>query len=83
MLSYLHNIAFAILPAIVPTPRNKLPTKPTATMVLATRIQQVREDMLALHLQRAELRGKERQLDILLNEYQLSLEFFNNREAEA
>lgn len=80
MISYLHNIAYAILPVVVPTPKNKLPKKLTPTEILQARIDGVREDMLQIHLKRAELRGQERQLDILLNEYQLSLEFFRARE---
>lgn len=80
MLTYLHNIAFAVLPAIVPTPRSKLPAKPTPTETLTQRIEQVKEAMLALHLKRAELKGEERQLDILLKEYELSRAFFAERD---
>lgn len=82
MLTYLHNIAFAVLPAIVPTPRSKLPPKPTPTETLSLRIEQVKEAMLALHLKRAELRAEEKQLNILLNEYELSRTFFAERDAD-
>lgn len=81
MLSYIHNIAFAILPGIVPTPKSKLPPPPTSSEVLQGRIDEVKAAMLRLHLKRAELRGEERQLDILLKEYELSKDYFDKRDA--
>lgn len=80
MLSYLHNIAYAVLPAIVPTPKSKIPPVPTPAEVLTQRIEEVKAAMLALHLKRAALRGEERQLDILLKEYELSRDFFVKRD---
>lgn len=81
VLSYIHNIAFAVLPGVVPTPACKLPPVPTPAEVLTMRIDQVKAAMLDLHLKRAALRGEERQLDILLKEYELSRDFFVKRDA--
>lgn len=83
MLTYLHKVAFAILPGIVPTPKSMIPPPPTPTEVIGYRIEQVKEAMLALHLKRAALRAEERQLEVLLNEYELSLDFFKTRDAAA
>lgn len=80
MFKWLHRVGYAMMPALIPTPQDQLPPKPTPSAILKQRIEDVRDELLQLHLKRAEIRGQERQLEILINEYQLSLAFFGDRE---
>ncbi len=80
MFRYMHRVAYAIFPALVPTPQEAIPPKPKASDAFQERLDNARSDLADLHVRRAQLRGDEKRLQTMITEYELSLDFFKKRE---
>lgn len=75
MIRYLHNIAFAILPAIVPTPR---PVRQlTNRDIIQGMIGDAKGMMFVHKLQRCKHRAEEKKLEIEINELEIMLQDFD------